>query len=184
MEPYRAWPFLSAPHHPLLSVIWAVVIHGVLGVVVIAPIVLRNDRRLALAAMAFAVGFALDLDHVIAAGSLSARAMEHLDGRPQTHSLLFAAAFSLLVLAASNRRLLAWSVFAALLAHLLFDAAGGGEQWLYPLAQPRAIPWLACPAGLLVLLAISARLARGRRSLPDAHVVDQHARGELRGGVR
>jgi hypothetical protein len=183
MEPYRAWPFLSAPHHPVLSALWAVVVHGVLSLFVVLPILWRSDRRLTLAALAFVGGFALDFDHAVVAGSLSPRAMEHLGDRPDTHSLLFAAALALLVLAVMRRRLMAWFVFAILAAHLLFDAAGGGERWLYPLGHPKSIPWIACPAGLLVLYAVSAWLVRAGRSLPDAHPVDQHARRELGGSV-
>jgi hypothetical protein len=183
MEPYRAWPFLSEPHHPLLSALWAVLAHGLLSLFVLLPILLRSARPRLLAAAAFIVGFALDLDHPLAAGSLSPRAMETLGVRPATHSVLFVVAVTLLTLAVTRRRLLAWSLFAVLTAHLLFDAAGGAERWLFPLEHPRSIPWLACPVGLLSLLAISALLARGTRSLPDAHRVDQHPSRELRGSV-
>jgi hypothetical protein len=184
MHPYRAWPFLSEPHHPVLSAMWAVLVHGVLSLLVVLPIVWRSDRRLLGAGLAFMAGFALDLDHPIVAGSLSPRAMEHLGVRPASHSLLFAVAVGLAALAVTRRRLVAWSVFAVLTAHLLFDAAGGSERWLFPLAYPRSIPWLACPVGLLLLTTISARLARDVPSLPDAHPVDQHPRRELGGSVR
>lgn len=183
MQPYRAWPFLSEPHHPALSAAWAIVAHGVLSLLVVLPIVWRSDRRLLWATLAFTAGFALDLDHPIAAGSLSPRAIEHLGVRPGSHSLVFAVAVGLAALAVTRRRLVAWSVFAVLTAHLLFDAAGGSERWLFPLSHPRSIPWLACPVGLLLLTAVSAGLARDLPSLPDVHPVDQHPRRELGGSA-
>lgn len=160
MHPYRGWPFLSAPHHPILSAAWAVFVHGSLALLVVSPILLRAERRALLATLAFLGGVALDLDHAAAAGSLSARAMEHLGHRPDTHSLSFALALALLALLATRRKLVAWSVFAVVLAHLLFDAVGAGVYWLFPLRQPDSIPWLACPFGIAVLFAISAMLAR------------------------
>jgi hypothetical protein len=105
-------------------------------------------------------GVALDLDHAVAAGSLSPRAMEHLGHRPDTHCLLLAVVLALLAYALTRRKLIAWSIFAVLVAHLLFDAAGGNEHWLYPLGQPDAVPWLACPVGIAVLVGISAVFAR------------------------
>jgi len=57
-------------------------------------------------------------------------------------------------------------VFAVIVSHPLFDAAGGGEYWLYPLEHPDSIPWLACPVGLAVLFGISAVVARTGPSLP------------------
>jgi hypothetical protein len=184
MHPYRGWPFLSDPHHPVLSAVWAVFAHGTLSLFVVLPIVLRSNRRVLFGTLAFIGGPALDLDHAVAAGSLSPRAMEHLGHRPDTHSLLFAAALALLALALTRRKLAAWSVFAVVVAHLLFDAAGGSERWLFPLEHPDAIPWLACPIGIAVLFGISALAGRAGRSLPDTHPVHQHLRGELGGGIR
>jgi membrane-bound metal-dependent hydrolase YbcI (DUF457 family) len=160
VHPYRGWPFLSAPDHPVLSAVWAVVAHGCISLLVVFPLVIRSDRRVGFAAVAFVGGVALDLDHVVAAGSLNPRALESLGHRPDTHSLLAAVLVAILAFALTRRRLVAWSVFAIVVAHILFDTAGAGVNWLYPLRGPDSIPWLACPAGIAVVLAVSAALAR------------------------
>lgn len=178
MHSYHGWPFLSDPHHPVLSAVWAVFARGTLSLIVVLPVVLRSNRRVLFGTLAFISGPALDLDHAVAAGTLSPRAMEHLGHRPDTHSVLVAVALALLALALTRRKLVSWSVFAVVIAHLLSDAAGGGVYWLYPLKQPEAIPWLACPIGIGVLTGISWALAQadersspttGHRLLPDAH---------------
>jgi membrane-bound metal-dependent hydrolase YbcI (DUF457 family) len=164
--------------------VWAVFAHGSLSLIVVLPIVLRSSRRILCAALAFIGGFALDLDHAVAAGSLSPRALEHLGHRPDTHSLLLAVVLALLAFALTRSKPIAWSVFAVIVSHLLFDAAGGNEYWLYPLTHPDSIPWLACPIGLAVLFGISAVVARTGPSLPNTHPVDHHTRREPRGGAR
>jgi hypothetical protein len=166
VHPYRGWPFLSDPHHPVLSAVWAVFIHGVLSLLVVLPIVLYSSRRVLYGTLAFIGGPALDIDHAVAAGSLNPRAMETMSQRPDTHSLLSAVVLALLALALTRRRLAAWSVFAVVASHLLFDAAGGSEHWLYPLEHPDSIPWLLCPIGIAVLTAISWALQRAERSPP------------------
>ena len=42
VHPYPAWPFLSDPAHPFLSAVWAVLIHGAIGIAVVAPLVWRE----------------------------------------------------------------------------------------------------------------------------------------------
>jgi hypothetical protein len=66
---YPAWPFLSDPNHPFLSAVWAVMIRGVLGVLVVAPILWPSRHRTAYRAVAFVGGSILDLDHFIEAGT-------------------------------------------------------------------------------------------------------------------
>ena len=161
MSPYGAWPFLSDANHPFLSAVWAVLVHGVLGVFVVAPIVWRSDNRVRYALLAFVGGSALDADHFIAAGSLNLHTIETLSGRPATHSLGFIVLLALLTAVLTRSRLAAWAVFAVNLSHLLFDAAGGGVRVLYPLAHPDGLPWLACPVGALALLGVSTWLAGG-----------------------
>jgi membrane-bound metal-dependent hydrolase YbcI (DUF457 family) len=183
MHPYHGWPLLTSPDHPTLSAVGAVLIHGSISLVVVLPIVLRSNRRALFAVLAFIGGSALDLDHVVAAGSLRPQALETLHHRPDTHSLLLAVALALLAFALTRRKLVAWSVFAVIVSHLLFDAAGGDEYWLYPLRHPDSIPWLACPIGIAVLFGISVIAARARQSLPDAHPIDEHLRREVGGGI-
>ena len=168
MSPYEAWPFLSDTSHPLLSAVWAVFIHGVIGLIVVGPLIWHSRHRITYGLIAFAGGSALDFDHVIAAGTLNPHALETLPGgRPATHSLLFVLALALLTLAAwpplarvlrgsraqRSRWVAPWSVFAVNCAHVLFDAAGGRERILYPSTAIHGIPWLLCPIGVLLLMA-------------------------------
>jgi hypothetical protein len=166
---YRSWPFLSDAHHPFISAVWAVFIHGIIGVVVVAPIIWRSRHRGAFGLLAFAGGSVLDLDHFIAAGSLSLHRIETLPGgRPDTHSLAFVLALALitfLLWPRTSRLTAAWSLFAVNTAHLLFDAAGGDEHILYPWTGIDGIPWLLCPLGTLALCGASEMIAR-RRARP------------------
>jgi hypothetical protein len=163
VHPYPGWPFLSDPHHAVLSAVWAVFIHGIISLVAVLPIVLTSSRRVLYGTLAFIAGPALDLDHVVAAKSLNPHALETMSQRPDTHSLLVAVLLALLALALTRRMLAAWSVFAVLVSHLLFDAAGGSERWLFPLEHPNSIPWLACPLGIVILTGISWMLERTRQ---------------------
>ena len=166
MHPYQAWPFLSDPRHPLLSAVWAIVIHGVLAVFVVAPLLRTATRhRAALVLGTFIAGSAFDVDHIAAAGTLSLHALETLSGgRPDSHSLIVVVALSAITYALTRRFVIAWAVFAIFLSHLLFDAAGGSEHVLYPFSGLDGLPWLACPIGALALfsgsLAITARSSR------------------------
>jgi membrane-bound metal-dependent hydrolase YbcI (DUF457 family) len=192
MHPDPSWPFVAAPDHPILSALWEVFAHGSLGVLVVLPLFWRSPKRSSLVLLAFLGGVGLDIDHAVAARSIDPAVMEQLSQRPDTHSLLCVSLIAALALAATRKWLFAWGVFAVLSAHLLFDAPGGGVRWLFPFPHPESIPWLACPAGILLLIGISSivmcsgeseRRRRSARSLPDAHPVDDHARGESGSGV-
>jgi hypothetical protein len=161
VSPYSAWPFLSDPNHPFLSAVWAVLIHGGIGVLCVAPLIWRSDHRIRYAVLAFVGGSVLDVDHFIAAGSLNLHTIETMSGRPATHSFGFVIVLGVLTLLLTRRWIAAWAVFAVNLTHVLFDAAGGGVQVLYPLAHPDGLPWLACPIGTLALFGVSAVLAGG-----------------------
>jgi membrane-bound metal-dependent hydrolase YbcI (DUF457 family) len=159
---------------------------------VVAPLVWRSRMRSRLLLLAFVGGVILDVDHALAAGTLSPGAMEELGRRPPTHSLAFAATLALIAYACTRRVLAAWAVLAIMGSHLLFDAAGGGVRWLYPLPEPESIPWLACPLGILLLFGVSLALTRSQApplagspagSAIDAHPVDEHARRELGGRI-
>jgi len=159
MHPYRGWPFLTSPLHPTLSAVGAVFIHGGISLFVVLPIVLRSDKRVLYGVLAFIGGPAVDLDHVVAAGSFRPHALETLNHRPDTHSLLFALVLTALVYLITRSKQLSWSILAIIVSHLLFDAAGGDEYWLYPLKHPNSIPWLACPIGIALLFWASTRVA-------------------------
>ncbi len=174
MHPYQAWPFLSDPRHPLLSALWAISVHGVLAVFVVAPLLRTAPRHRAVLVLAtFVAGSAFDLDHIAAAGSLNPHALETLSGgRPDTHSLVVVLLLGAIAYALTRRVEVAWSVFAIFLSHLLFDAAGGSDRVLYPVSSLNGLPWLACPIGALALfcgsLAITARSSRMRPALESA----------------
>ncbi|MGD0385828.1 MAG: metal-dependent hydrolase [Solirubrobacteraceae bacterium] len=177
MSPYSAWPFLSDPNHPFLSAVWAVLIHGVIGVVCVAPLIWRSNHRVGYFVLAFIGGSVLDVDHFIAAGSLNLHTIETMSGRPATHSFLFVIVLGLLTLLVTRRWIAAWAVFAVNLTHVLFDAAGGGVRVLYPLAHPQGLPWLLCPIGILALLGISTALTGGLSRRPPSRL------GRERSGV-
>jgi hypothetical protein len=160
VSPYHAWPFLSDPAHPFLSAVWAVLIHGVLALVAIAPILWRSRHRLIYGTLAFVGGFILDIDHFIAAGSLNLHTIETLGGRPDTHSVIFIAALAVVAATLTRSWLAAWAVFAVNLVHLLFDGAGGNEHVLYPFTRVDGIGWMFCPLGTLACLAVSTLLVR------------------------
>ena len=174
MHTYQAWPFLSDPRHPLLSAVWAIGIHGVLAVFVVAPLLHNAARhRAALTLGAFAAGSVFDLDHVAAAGTLNLHAIENLSGgRPDSHSFIVVLLLSVIAYALTRRVAVAWAVFAIFLSHLLFDAAGGNDHVLYPFSSLDGLPWLACPIGALALfagsLAITVRSLRLRAALEPA----------------
>lgn len=173
MHPYQAWPFLSDPRHPLLSAVWAVGIHGVLALFVVAPILARVRHRAAWALGVFVAGSVFDVDHIIAAGTLNLHAIETLSGgRPDTHSLVVVLLLGAIAYGLTRRVEVAWSVFAIFLSHLLFDAAGGGDRVLYPFSSLDGLPWLACPIGALALfggsVAVTARSPRLRAALEPA----------------
>ena len=137
-------------------------VHGAIALIVVAPIVWHSRHRVAYAALAVAVGSVLDIDHFVAAGSTSLHAIETLGGRPATHSLAFIALLAVAALALTRRAPLAWSLFAVNAAHVMFDAAGGHEQPLYPLGGQDGLPWLLCPVSIALLVLASALLARQR----------------------
>jgi hypothetical protein len=168
MSPHRGWPFLADPRHAELTAASAVLMHGLIAIIVVAPILARNRRRALNSALAFVGGVAVDLDHVVAAGSVSPRAMEHLGYRPDTHSLVLALGVAVLVLMVARSAVAAWCTFAVIASHVIFDAAGGGDRWLYPLSQSGSVPWLLCPASILVMLALSGLIARYRYPRRDA----------------
>lgn len=183
MRSYQSWPFLAAPDHPLISALWEVFAHGTLGMLVVLPLAWRSSKRPQILAAAFLGALALDLDHAAAAASLEPKAMESLARRPPTHSLLLVASLALLALGITRSRAIAWGVVAVLASHLLFDAAGSGVRWLFPLSDPESIPWLACPVGILVLAGVSlfASCREGKPEpgspLPspvDSNPVDEH----------
>jgi hypothetical protein len=182
VSPYPAWPFLSDPAHPLLSAVWAVLARGVVALFAVAPMVRRSRHPLAYAALAFAGGSLIDLDHFVAAGSLSLHRVETLGDRPDTHSLTFVSLVGLLVLASTRRPRIAWAVFAIGASHLVYDGAGGHEPVLYPFSRLDGLPWIVCPLGTLALFAVSFAIARRAPRTAPAHGAEERARTVLDAG--
>jgi hypothetical protein len=179
VSPYHAWPFLSDPAHPFLSAVWAVLVHGLLALFVVAPLLWHSRHRFAYGALVFVGGSVLDLDHFIAAGSLNLHTIETLGGRPDTHSLVFVLALAVLVLALTRRLALAWAVFAVNTSHLLYDAAGGSDPILYPVSGLDGLPWLTVPLGALALFAVSALIARRRPRRAGSGIAEERARAVI-----
>lgn len=128
-------------------------INGITALLVVSPILYRFRSRL-LAITSVAVGVLLDVDHVVKARSLSLEGILSIGGRPITHSLAFAFLLGIVALLLSRRFLGGWVVFAALISHLLRDAAGGLTPILYPL-EAFQIPFFYYPAGLVALFIYS-----------------------------
>lgn len=170
MSPYRAWPFLANPHHADLTAASAVVLHGLIALFVVGPFLLLARRRVLYSVIAFLAGVSVDLDHVVAAGSANPSAMEHLGFRPETHTIVLALFAAVVVVIVLRNAVMAWCTFAVIASHVVFDAAGGGDRWLYPLSQSAALPWLACPVAILALLATSTVIALRTHSATDQTV--------------
>ncbi len=73
----------------------------------------------------------IDLDHFIAAGSLSLSDAISLPARPMAHSLLFCGAAAVLIGLAMRSRLAFGAVGVALISHISRDASGGGTTPLF-----------------------------------------------------
>lgn len=160
MRPYRGWPFLSLPGHPVLSAVWAVLIHGLIALFAIWAILRHSRRPLPYAAIAFVAASLVDIDHVFAAGSLGLHRIESMSGRPDSHCLLAAVVLAPFGWALTGSRIVAWCVLAVVTSHLVFDAAGGGTPLFFPAVRPSAIPWLLCPVVLVALATVSLMLDR------------------------
>lgn len=162
-------------------------IHALVALAVTAPLlaVLPGRSRWAGGLFVLALGFGLDVDHFVAAHSLSLVRIMYLPERPPTHSLTFAAAAGSLagllgLLAGYYRRsasgpsslprrfpyspagasavTLAWLAFAALASHVLRDAPSGAAI-LWPLPYG-FLPTALYYHGELDLCVISYWLAR------------------------
>jgi hypothetical protein len=136
-----AWRLLDSPVHALQALL------------VVSPLLLwRQPLAESLRRMIWvgALAVLLDLDHFAAAGSFSLARALHLWSRPATHSILFAAIFGLGAGLVSRRPVYGWLAFAALAAHILYDAPGGSTPLFWPI--PSDI--LAAPIAYTGVLAL------------------------------
>jgi membrane-bound metal-dependent hydrolase YbcI (DUF457 family) len=140
--------------------IWAVLdapVHATLALLVVSPLYTRpasQARMLTRLAGAALAPVLIDLDHFVAAGSLSLQAAISLPGgRPFTHSLVFALALGLLAFLISRDTVDGWLVFGALASHVLRDASTGGIPYLL---WPFEFERLAIPACYAVQMGLFA----------------------------
>lgn len=74
----------------------------------------------------------IDIDHVIAAGSVRINKMITLPSRPFTHSLTYALMFSAVLLIVFRDTAIAGAVFAGIAIHLLRDMISGKTMIFFP----------------------------------------------------
>jgi hypothetical protein len=140
--------------------------HGVIAALAVAPLALADGGQGAwrFPWLAGLVATLLDIDHFVAAGSLSLWAATHLPCRPPTHSFTFALLAALLASFASPDRRWSFAIGAAIGSHALRDAAGGGcTPVLFPLA-PVAVPYPIYLAGTVGLGWFAEGVEKHRRS--------------------
>ena len=147
---------------------WAVydnLVHAAIGAALVLPAVLWGRwswRFLVLAALSASL---LDLDHFVAAGSLSLTDALSIGERPPTHSLLFIAAAGLAVGVLARSRIWGLVVLGALLSHLLRDSDGHGTRMFWPASAFHLPNWAYIT---LTLVVAGAFLVAGQRLAPRA----------------
>lgn len=154
-----AWP-AWAPR-PL----WALldpVVHVLLSVAVISPLLAHNSlsSRAWLWALAAAAATTLiDLDHFVAARTLSLAEALELPSRPPTHSVLFVLGCAVMTAVLTRNLLGGGVVFGALASHIVRDAPHYGAPLLWPLVKQTVLPvpaYYAIQVGLCLLAGIAA----------------------------
>jgi hypothetical protein len=133
-----SWRPASVPR-----IYWALLdspVHAALALLVVSPLFAHRDlhqrtfRRVVVAGL---VTVFLDLDHFVAARSLSLYDALHLAARPVSHSLLFALGCGLLAHLLTRHASDGWLVFGVLASHILRGASSGGTPFLWPLGVYR-----------------------------------------------
>lgn len=118
------------------SIIADEAIQAVVATIVNIPILLKIYRKNGRSPKLFTPAIAsvcIDLDHILQAGTLDPKLILREIHRFPTHSLTFAAFLGLLIYFVFRNLEIAWMVSSGISAHLLFDAATGGEiKLLYP----------------------------------------------------
>ena len=122
--PAHIWALMDAPVHVLLALL------------VVFPLYTRRATsakligRFTLASLA---PLLIDLDHFVAAGSLSLYSATTLASRPASHSLLFALGLGLIAYLFTRDIGDGYLLFAVLTSHVLRDASvGGSAPFLWP----------------------------------------------------
>lgn len=152
----------------LLNPYWSLtdpMVHGLVGVIVVLPFVRFARSGLSKIGYLFAGGglaVLIDLDHVIAAGSINLYDITHIPGsRPFSHGLLFVVIVAGVVGLVSRRGKWGWFVFAVLASHVIRDASGGGVNYfLWPVVDISKITPLMYYGLILILLLGSMVIAQ------------------------
>jgi hypothetical protein len=111
--------------------------HGLLGLVLSLPFAYYLRPRWFWLFWGVFISMALDVDHIVAAGSIDIVKMISMASRPPTHSITFALVMFLVVLLFNRRA--AWLTLIVLVAHVLRDTSSGTVPLLWPLPwQPTA----------------------------------------------
>jgi hypothetical protein len=162
--PAHIWALLDAPVHVLLALL------------VVFPLYTRQTTpakmigRFTLASLA---PLLIDLDHFVAAGSVSLYSATTLaSGRPASHSLLFALGLGLMAYLLTRDVGNGYLLFAVLASHVLRDASVGGTPFfLWPFSfNQLSLPMyyvsqlnLFCIAQILAWMPARAVLASSRQ---------------------
>ena len=111
-------------------------VHAVLALFVISPLFSHQEiasQSIRWLIIAGAAAILIDVDHFIAANSLSVYDALHLSARPAAHSLLFVLICALGMQLLTQNTAGSWLLLLALLSHILRDASLGGVPFLWPL---------------------------------------------------
>jgi membrane-bound metal-dependent hydrolase YbcI (DUF457 family) len=138
--------------------------HAAIAATVAAPLGRAAVRAAVTAALV------IDLDHAVAARSVSVRDTAALDTRPRTHSLVTALAAGLVV-ARARGPVQGWAVFSGLVSHFLHDAGdrAAPTPMLWPLRPARQLGRRRQVVFTVALVALSfAAAAASRRRTSSA----------------
>lgn len=160
-----------------------------------APIILAIYRRQGISLKILLPGLAsvfIDLDHILQAGTLDPYLILLEMHRFPTHSLTFAALLGFILFIIFRDIEISWMVSSGLAAHLLFDAASGGEiKILYPFLTIDAndpsqrLPLYALLLVYAFILAISSIIVlRGKLMSKSEHQLEKPVSKEKKTGYR
>ena len=151
---------------PVIWALWDAPIHALLAICVLLPLLIHvatPQRQAVLICLAAAAAIFIDLDHFVAARSLSLAAALHLPMRPVTHSLLFALLAAIGLWSFRRNLATSYAVCTALASHVLRDSVSGATPvlWPFPIFQlPAAIAFTALIMLCGLSLLVATRLAR------------------------
>ena len=142
--------------------LWAILdntIHALVAFLLLLPLFLLRGRSLAVPLLGAFLASLIDLDHFIAAGSLSIHAAASLPSRPWTHSLTFVLPAAVVAGLLFRRLWVLVVVAVALTSHILRDATTSPAPLLYPLSDV-TLPWWAYILACHLMMAASIILAK------------------------